>query len=163
MKHLLLLLLLIPLGLTAQEIAPESVNSAGGKMSQSNGSLSFTVGELVVLSFEDGQGNTLNGGFTSGATITTVSISEVDPALLSVHIYPNPTTELVTVEIAEAHTDEFVIEIIDNAGKLVSSETYSGISSKIGINCSSWEKGGYYLHIKSNDNTVLGTYQIIKQ
>ena len=53
MKNLLLLLLLFPMGLFAQEIAPQSVNSTGGKMTQSNGSLSFTVGELVVLSFED--------------------------------------------------------------------------------------------------------------
>lgn len=43
----------------SQIIAPQLVNSSGTKMSQSNGSLSFTIGELVVLSQTDQQGNTL--------------------------------------------------------------------------------------------------------
>jgi len=163
MKQLLLLLLLFPMGLSAQEIAPQSVNSTGGKMTQSNGSLSFTVGELVVLSFEDANGNTLNGGFTSRATITTASISEVDQSLMSVNIYPNPTTELVTLEIKESNLDAFNIQIVDNTGKIVSSESYSGLASKIGINCVSWESGTYHLNILSKDLTIIGSYKIIKQ
>ena len=43
----------------AQSISPQSINSSGTSMSQSNGSLSFTVGELVVLSQTDSDGNTL--------------------------------------------------------------------------------------------------------
>ena len=83
----------------AQSIAPQSVNSGGAKMTQTNGSLSFTVGELVVLSQTDSDGNTLGGGFTAGATLTTVSIQETDAAVLDVMVYPNPTTELVNIQI----------------------------------------------------------------
>ena len=52
----------------AQSIPLQSVNSGGTKMSQVNGSLSFTIGELVVLKHTESQGNTLGGGFTAGAT-----------------------------------------------------------------------------------------------
>ena len=62
----------------AQSVAPQSVNSSGAKMTQANGSLSFTVGELVVLTQTDSQGNSLGSGFTSSATLTTVSIQEID-------------------------------------------------------------------------------------
>jgi hypothetical protein len=163
MRLSILLLLLLPIVGFAQQIAPESVNNAGGKMTQSNGSLSFTVGELVVLSFADFDGNTLNGGFTSGATITTVNTSDVDQSLMSVRIYPNPSTELVTFEIKESHLDAFNIQIVDNAGKIISSGSHSGLASKIGINCSSWVSGTYHLIILSKDLTVIGSYKIIKQ
>jgi hypothetical protein len=47
----------------AQTLAPAAVTSAATKMTQSNGSLSFTVGELVVQTQTDANGNTLGGGF----------------------------------------------------------------------------------------------------
>jgi hypothetical protein len=68
-------------------------------MSQSNGSLSFTVGELVVLTQIDDAGNSLSGGFTSGATLSTVAVKETDARVLDVRVYPNPTTELVNVQL----------------------------------------------------------------
>jgi hypothetical protein len=162
MKYLLISFL-FAFGASAQQLAPESINSSGGKMTQTNGSLSYTVGELVVTSFEDGQGNTLNGGFTAGATITTVSILAVNPAVLSVSVYPNPTTAFVTIKITEANTEPFILEIIDNTGKIITTNNYSGVSSKIGINCNSWSNGIYYLNIKSKDQSIIGTYKIIKQ
>ena len=57
----------------AQSITPQSINSGGTKMSQSNGSLSFVIGELVVLGQKDSQGNTLGNGFIAGATTTEVN------------------------------------------------------------------------------------------
>jgi hypothetical protein len=162
MKYLLFSLIFLSIGAFAQQISPESVNASGGKMAQANGSLSFTVGELVVLSFQDTQGNTLNGGFTASAAVTTVLVSEVDPALLSVSVYPNPTTGLVTVQISNAHTDEFILEVLDKMGKLILRQTHAGISSSIGINMASWPTGSYFLYVKSKDQAKLGTYQLIK-
>jgi hypothetical protein len=66
---------LFALGSNAQIIAPQSVNSAGVKMTQSNGPLSFTVGELVVLQQYDANGNSLGGGFTNSSTLSTTVFS----------------------------------------------------------------------------------------
>ena len=63
---------------SAQSISPSSVNNGGVSLSQANGSLSFTVGELVVVGFTDVKGNSLGSGFTSGDTLTKVSIKECD-------------------------------------------------------------------------------------
>ena len=146
----------------AQSIAPQSVNSGGTKMTQANGSLSFTVGELVVLSQTDSQGNTLGGGFTAGATLTTVSIQETDASVLDVKVFPNPTTELVNIQINHSTLDQVLVTITDLQGKEVYSAKYAGISNVIGINTASYSTGTYVLSLKNLTNQVLGTYKIIK-
>jgi hypothetical protein len=146
----------------AQSIAPQSVNSGGTKMTQANGSLSFTVGELVVLNLTDSQGNTLGGGFTAGATLTTASIQETDAAVLDVKVYPNPTSELVNIRINHSTIDQVVVTITDLQGKEVYNGKYAGISNVIGINTASYATGTYVLSLKNLNNQVLGTYQISK-
>ena len=145
-----------------QSIAPQSVNSGGTKMTQANGSLSFTVGELVVLSQTDSDGNTLGGGFTAGATLTTVSIQETDAAVLDVTVFPNPTAELVNIQINHSTIDQVVVTITDLQGKEVYNGKYAGISNVIGINTASYVTGTYVLSLKNLNNQVLGTYKIIK-
>ncbi len=146
----------------AQSLYPQSINSGAIKMTQANGSLSFTVGELVVLSQQDSAGNTLGGGFTAGAVLTTVSIQETDAALLEVNVYPNPTSELVSIRIIHSTLEQFIVKITDLQGKEVYSGKYAGISNIIGINTTMYATGTYILTLKDFNNQLLGTYKIIK-
>jgi hypothetical protein len=159
----LLCMLLLTTISQAQSITSQSVNSGGTKMSQSNGSLSFTISELVVLSQKDSQGNTLGNGFSAGATISTASILEPDMEVLNVKVYPNPTTDLVTVNIQDTKLSEVILEIKDFNGKVISTEKYAGMNNNIGINTASWTIGIYFLHLKNNENQIVGTYKIIKK
>ena len=164
MKRLLFMLFLGLMSIGySQSLAPQSVNSAGVKMRQSNGSLSFNLGEVVVLSASDLDNNSINSGFISGATITTevLEVSNVD--LLNVKVYPNPTTTMITVDVMDIQLSQMVIEIVDMNGKVVSKGTYAGISNKIGINASNWENGNYILQLKDISGNRIGSYQIIKQ
>ena len=146
----------------AQSIAPQSVNSSGTKMIQANGSLSFTVGELVVLTQIDSEGNTLGGGFSTGATLTTVSIKEPDISVLDVKVFPNPTTELVNIQINNSTINQIVATITDIRGKEMYCGKYVCISNVIGINTATYSKGTYMLTLKNLNNQVLGSYKIIK-
>lgn len=146
----------------AQSIAPQSVNSGGTTMLQSNGSLSFTVGELVVLSQTDSDGNTLGSGFSAGSTLTTLSVQETDAAVLDVNVFPNPTSDLVNIRINYSTVDQVVVTITDLEGKEVFNGLYAGISNIIGINTAAYAPGTYVLSLKKNNNQVLGTYKIIK-
>jgi hypothetical protein len=146
----------------AQSIAPQSVNSSGTKMSQANGSLSFTVGELVVLSQTDSQGNTLGGGFTAGATLTTVSIQESDARVLDINVFPNPSSNLVNIRINHAAIEQVVVSITDLQGKEVYNGKYAGVANTIGINTTAYAPGTYVLSLKNYNSQVLGTYKIIK-
>ena len=145
-----------------QSIAPQSVNSAGTKMTQANGSLSFTVGELVVLSQTDSEGNTLGGGFTAGATLSTMSIQETNIAVLDVKVFPNPTSDLLNIRINHSTLDQVLVSITDIQGKEVYNGKYAGISNTIGINTAFFSTGNYILSLKNSSNALLGTYKIIK-
>jgi hypothetical protein len=147
---------------TAQSIAPQSLNSGGSKITQANGSLSFVVGELFVLALTDSEGNTLGSGFTAGTTLTTVNIEETNVTLLDLKVYPNPTTELVNIQIKHSTIDQILVTITDLQGKEVYSSRYVGISNVIGINTASYATGTYILSLKNQSNQVLGTYKIIK-
>lgn len=145
-----------------QSITPQSINSSGIKMSQTNGSISFTVGELVILTQVDSEGNSIGNSFTSGATISTVSIKEPNKEILSVKVFPNPTTELVNIQINNSSIDQVIISIINIQGKEVYNGIYSAISNTIGINMANYNTGNYFLAIQNKNNEVLGTYKIIK-
>jgi hypothetical protein len=158
------LALLVGASSFAQTIAPQSVNSAGVKMTQSNGSLSFTVGELVVLTQIDANGNSLGGGFTNSSTISTtvLSVQEPDAAVLQVSIFPNPTTDLVQLQIKEANIDEMELEFSDLTGKILYSAQYRLMNQNIGINTAGYPSGVYLLTLKKPNGQILGTYKIVK-
>jgi len=147
----------------SQSIAPQSINSSGAKMTKENGSLSFTLGELVVLSHKDIQGNTLGAGFTARAALTTSSIQEADAKVLDVNVFPNPTSDLVNIRINYATIKEVLVSITDIEGKEVYCGSYAGVSNIIGINTMHYAPGTYFLALKNNLNHVLGSYKIIKQ
>jgi len=152
----------ISVGLQAQDIAPESINAAGKKMTQPNGSLTFTLGELVILTFVDSIGNTIGQGFSNASTALT-AITEPDEKLLTVKIYPNPTSDLFFIDILESQLDIIKIEIVSMDGRLVSAEKYATWNNHIGINTEKWLSGIYFLQLKDKKNHIIGTYQVVKK
>lgn len=149
----------------AQNIAPQSINTAGAIVSQPSGSLSFVIGELVVLNFIGDDGSTIGSGFVNGAVNSTIvlSVAEPDKQVLDVTVYPNPTSELVNVQIDNVRLDWLYIQITDLQGKQLFNEKYSGVANKIGINVKHYPSGTYLLSMKGSDNHTLGTYKIIIQ
>ncbi len=114
-------------------------------MSQSNGSLSFTVGEVVLLTQTDAAGNSLSSG------------------VLDVRVYPNPTTELVNIQLNHTTLEQVRVVVTNLQGKEVYSGTYAGITNVIGINTGAYSTGTYLLSLQSMKGHVLGTYKIVKQ
>lgn len=152
-------------GILAQNVAPQSINSAGEKMTQSNGSLSFTVGELIVLSQMDALGNTLGGGVVhSAASSSEVTIvSAPNAELINVNVYPNPAADLLVIDIADTNVDWLHIEIYDMQGKLVTSEKHAGVNSKININTTAYPVGAYLLTLNDQKGKPLANYKLIKK
>ena len=149
----------------AQSIAPQSVNSAGAKMTQSNGSLSFTVGELVVLQQYDANGNSLGGGFINSATVSTtiLAVEEPNSEILQVDVFPNPTSDIVQIRIKESKLEDLKISMTDISGKEIFHGKYRLMQQIIGINTVVYPSGTYFLILKDLQGIVLGTYKVVKQ
>jgi hypothetical protein len=149
----------------AQTLAPAAVTSAATKMTQSNGSLSFTVGELVVQTQTDANGNTLGGGFTNSATgSTTVTVVQTpDMETMTVNVYPNPTTDLLTVHVAHSTVDTYLLQLTDMQGRLVHTSHHAGISGRVGVNMTTYPAGTYLLTLLGTDGRAMGSYRIVRQ
>ncbi len=151
--------------LQAQSLSPQSINAAAVSFSQPNGKLSFTVGELVVLSSIDSDGNQLGGGFTNSAAISVVNTTPLmvtEGTDVQVELFPNPTTDLLTLSIKSAKLDNFSIEIFDAQGKIMANDNYSSLAKNIGINTSNWSAGIYFLIMKEAKGTTLAHFKIVK-
>src|SRR5690554_5563845 len=102
-----------------QSISPAAVTGTASNMSQSNGSISFTVGQLVVKSQTDADGNILGSGF-SASSVTIVGINKVeDEKILDVNVFPNPSNALVNVQVKNTTLKQMTLTLTDLQGKTV--------------------------------------------
>lgn len=87
-------------------------------------------------------------------TITNVSVKEVSSLAASIHIYPNPTTDVVFVEAPIAVN----LTIIDIAGKPLhrAAQTRS-------ISFQDYASGVYLLEITDNNGNIIKTEKVIKR
>lgn len=165
MKKIIILFVFFAIRANTQNIAPQSVNAAGAKMIQSNGSLNFTVGELVVLQQFDANGNSLGSGFTNASTISTTILAVEEPhaEILQVDVFPNPTTDLVQIRIKESKLEEIQLFVTDLTARELYKGRYRVLQQSIGINTAAYSAGTYLLSLKDLNGKILGTYKIVKQ
>ncbi len=93
---------------------------------------------------------------TFGANLST-SINDENFSS-AVAVYPNPTSGVITLNIAN-NTEEVVVHIYNIVGAIVSSTTYKGEINEV-IDFSTYENGIYMMVINRNNKVV--TKKIIK-
>ena len=160
--HLLFAVALIVNEANAQTLSMQSVNSAGAKFANGKGSLTFTVGELVIDDLEDSNGNSLSNGFTSGSVITTTPLGIVDPSIIDISVFPNPTLDDINVTIKHSSFTNVQVLITDIKGStvyVVDANVHTGL---IQIPSRNFASGTYILQIKAPNGNLLNSYKIIK-
>lgn len=147
----------------AQTIKPQSVNSAGGKMNQSSGSLSFTVCDLLIFPYKDSVGTTLSNGFSSSSTLTALSIIKLQNESKEFLVFPNPVKDVVNIQFMQPSTEKVDIEIVDFSGRKVYNGRFTVFTQLVNFNASILSSGTYVLSVRATDSKLLGNYIILKQ
>ena len=148
--------------LLGQGLTPQSLNSAGQLTTQANGSLSYIVGELVVGTLTDPNGNSLGSGFNAGSASSTVSVHPITPHVLGAIVYPNPVVELLHIQLLQPVNGGFFITLTDISGNDLIKEEHTVSANSIGINLSTYSNGVYLLSIVAEGGKIKGYYKIIK-
>lgn len=157
---LALLIIFITLPLSAQK----SVNTAGGDVSNSTGSVSYSVGQVVFSSFS-GNGAHITEGVQHPFEIFIIT-SITDPAglMITLSVFPNPVTELLTLEIEspdQINPKEFHYRLVDMNGKVLK---YKQVKEETTvINMGGHQPGMYFLQVTGNERHGVGLYKIIKR
>jgi len=147
--------------ISAQSITPQVVTSSGGYALNGGYSVSWTLGEPVIATAQNGS-NTLTQGFQQPAynvlAITTETLQGFD-----VNVFPNPTSDYITIDWTTNKENTLYITLFDLAGKMISEKSYSAADEKVSINLSQLASAQYILEVKDKINSATKIFRITKK
>ena len=159
MKFLTILsLAILPFLGMAQSIEPEVVASAGEHFDNGTTQLSWTLGEVVIDTYDNGT-NILTQGFHQ--TQLTVTSIEETLADIRMNLYPNPTSEFLNIELGNNEKD-INIQLFDMSGKLVHKDVINAYDTKYVLPMQSVATGKYLIQMQSEDGKMNTTHQVVK-
>jgi hypothetical protein len=156
MKYILVLLLsgisLCPL------LAQTSINGGGGNATGSAGNVSYTIGQTFYTTQSTTTTSSTQGvqqpyeiSITSGLKETLIS--------LNLSVYPNPTTDELTLKLDKTNVSGWSYQLLDAAGKLVKKQQITGKEEKIIM--ANLAAAQYFLRVLDGNKEVK-TFKIIK-
>ena len=137
--------------------AQESVNTTGGDASGSGGTVAYSLGQ-VFYTTNSGTSGTISQGVQQAYEISTVGMKETE-LTISLSVFPNPTTDHLTLQIHDYNNEKLTYQLFDMQGKLLSSEVI--ISNQTQINMSDLPVATYFM-IVMQKNRKIQSFKIIK-
>jgi len=153
----LVFLLFFSTSIFSQSISSEVVGSSGEFYKNGSSQIEFTVGEVVIETFNSSS-NYLTQGFHQ-TNLKIESIQDKDISL-EMSVYPNPSIDEITLFISNTN-EEFLIIIYDALGKNIYKSNIKGKIEKR-INVSKYSSGTYLLHLTNSRHRTIKTYKIQK-
>jgi hypothetical protein len=139
--------------------AQESVPAAGGDTSNTSGSVSYSVGQVVYNTHTGNNGTVAEGVHQPYEISVVVGIKEANDINLSFTVYPNPAHEFLTLEVNKLSLENLACHLYDPEGKMLKSTNL--IESRTNISLTHLAPGIYFLKVTDN-NRELKTFKIIK-
>jgi len=152
-------LLLILLGLGFLEAhAQEVILTSGGNTSGSDGSVSYSIGQIVYMSHTGTNGSILQG-VQLPYEISTVTGLEETNVSLKCTVYPNPASNYVVLKIRNYEANKLSFQLYDLNGRLLENKKIKNNETTIPL-----EKllpSVYFLKVSDNSN-IIKTFKIVK-
>lgn len=161
MKHktlkisILINLTFLVTGLYAQHKIP----TTGGDASGLGGSESYTVGQIVYTTDIGTNGSLANGVQQAFEISTTVGI-EITYINLELSVYPNPTTNNLTLNVEDENYSLYSYQLYDIQGRILMQNTLE--SKTTNINMQKLNPSTYILKIVTK-NSEIKVFKIIKK
>ena len=149
----LLVMLLVSFGLRAQV----SMNAAGGNAAGDGGSVSYSVGQMV-LSANTGANGSVTEGVQQPYEISVLSVSESAESI-SLSVYPNPSTDYLYLTSSE-EIPSLSYQLFDMNGRLLKSGKIN--ENQTNIDMQNLVPATYFVKVNQGNKTVK-TFKIIKR
>jgi hypothetical protein len=147
--------------LSAQSLERQVIGSAGDYVTAGNISLSYTVGEAATTTLSNGN-LILTQGFQQPDDVG-VGIQDPVPFIGDITVYPNPTSDIINVQITTDQKD-LTLEVTTILGQsLISQELdLSGGSYSGTVDMQPYAAGNYVLYLRNADGKVVTSYKVQK-
>lgn len=90
----------------------------------------------------------------------TVGVNEVEISNNNLNIYPNPASDVITVELPENATGSFNAELVNEKGEIVFNDKIKISSNKISLRLREYSPGEYFIRLKNEDSEFLSRFII---
>ena len=95
-----------------------SVNTAGGEVKNSSGSVSYSIGQMAYTSVSNANGS-VSQGVQQAYQISALNLEE-KAFNFSLSAYPNPTQDNLNLRVGNYRQEQLVYRLLDLGGKLLS-------------------------------------------
>ena len=131
-----------------------SIVAAGG----SSEGMSYSIGQpfYEIYTYDKG---TMTLGVQQVYEITTVSIKDIELDI-SVKLFPNPTSNQITIYIHDSFENPLMYKLYDAHGKILENAEFLGQNSQISLGA--YSGGMYFLQIIDPKQRKLKSFRIIK-
>ena len=148
--------LLLGIGITAQ--AQQATTATGGNASGSGGTVAYSVGQIVYTTHTGATGSVAQG-VQQPYEISIVLGVEDHQISLNMQVYPNPTTDYLTLNVGSFELAALNFQLYDLSGKLIESKKITSITETIRME--NLPRATYFLKV-TNNNKEVKTFKIIK-
>lgn len=144
---------MISFGQTVHEV----ISASGGDATGSGGSVAYSVGQIVYTTNTGATGSVAQG-VEQAFEISSVGLVETDLSI-SLQIYPNPTSDFLTLKVQDYNNENLSYELFDEQGKLLSKKKV--ITQETQVAMSSFPRAIYFMNVLQ-ENKKVQTFKIIK-
>lgn len=139
-------------------LAQQSTVSSGNSISNNNGSVSYSLGQVAFITNAGSNGSTSQGVQQPFEFfVLTFSDKIIDN---NIRVYPNPVNDMLTIQYLNYTNDKIDFQILDVYGKLIRYENI--INSETQIDLSILVSGIYFVQV-TNGFKEFNIFKIIKR
>lgn len=134
----------------------------GGDAQSNSGSVSYTVGQIAVQTINNSSGISLAEGVQQPFEILTVGVDAYPQITLNAAVYPNPTENLVQLQLNgfDIPAEGLRAILYDGNGKLL--QTLNVTEDFTSFHIGQYATGTYYLELRDS-KSVLKTFKVVRK
>ncbi|NQY09261.1 MAG: T9SS type A sorting domain-containing protein [Flavobacteriales bacterium] len=138
--------------------AQETVPASGGEATGSGGTSSYSVGQITYTT-DTGTNGSVAKGVQQPYEISIVTGIEATNINLELSVYPNPTTDRLTLAVKDTELNNLKFQLYDLSGKLIQQDQLREQNTQ--INMQNLAAATYLLKV-TDSNKVVKTFKIIR-
>ena len=131
--------------------ALETVPASGGEATGGGGTSSYSVGQITYTT-DNGTNGSVAKGVQQPYEISIVTGIEATNINLELSVYPNPTTDRLTLAVKDTELNNLKFQLYDLSGKLIQQDQLRDQSTQISMQ--SLSAGTYLLKVSDNTKTI---------
>lgn len=158
--QLLIFLSIVSVFSTNNGFTQTSLVSSGGDVNGSNGSVSFSIGQICYATVQGSNGLILEGVQQPFEIIDVSAIKEFPSEICSIVVFPNPTTKYVTISTQNTtQIENFCYQLLDANGRIIKTKAIQSENEQIDF--SELLPSIYFLKI-FQENREVKNFKIVK-